>query len=102
MRTVRMMLVLAGVAVGTVAVQPRALAAAKPAPKAKPAKPAAKSDAKLPKKAVCAVCSVKEGKKELEPVKASLKYKGKTYYFCNLDEKAEFISNPAKYAGAGK
>ena len=25
-------------------------------------------------------------------------YKGKTYPFCNLEEKAEFISSPAKYA----
>src|SRR4051794_8994447 len=52
--------------------------------------------AKLPKEAVCPVCAVKEGKRELEPVKASLVYKGKTYYFCNLDDKAEFISNPEK------
>jgi len=49
-------------------------------------------------KAVCAVCSVKEGTKEEEEVKATLDYKGKTYGFCNDSEKAEFISNPAKYA----
>ena len=50
-------------------------------------------------KAVCAVCAVKDGTTEQEEVKATLDYKGKTYGFCNLDEKAEFISNPAKYAG---
>ena len=49
--------------------------------------------------AVCAVCSVKEGTKAEEEVKATLDYKGKTYGFCNESEKAEFISEPAKYAG---
>jgi YHS domain-containing protein len=49
-------------------------------------------------KAVCAVCSVKEGTKNEEEVKATLDYKGKTYGFCNESEKAEFISDPAKYA----
>lgn len=49
-------------------------------------------------RAVCAVCSVKEGTKETEEVKATLDYKGKTYGFCNESEKAEFISDPAKYA----
>ena len=32
------------------------------------------------------------------PVKASIEYEGKGYYFCNEAEKAEFISNPKKYA----
>lgn len=71
------------------------LAAAKPAPKAGAAKPA---KAKLPAKAVCIVCATKSGKQELEPVHSSLNYKGKTYYFCEDKDKAEFISNPAKYA----
>jgi YHS domain-containing protein len=51
-------------------------------------------------RAVCAVCSVKEGTKEEEEVKATLDYQGKTYGFCNEGEKAEFISNPAKYVAA--
>jgi len=65
-----------------------------------PAKPAAKpaAKAKLPAKAVCVVCAKKTGKQELEPVHSSLVYKGKTYYFCEDKDKAEFISNPAKYA----
>lgn len=54
---------------------------------------------KVGDKAICAVCAVKEGTKSEEEVKAVLDYKGKTYGFCSLDEKAEFISNPAKYAG---
>jgi len=55
---------------------------------------------KVGDKAVCVVCAVKEGKPgEPEEVKATIDYQGKTYAFCNLDEKAEFISNPAKYAG---
>lgn len=53
-------------------------------------------------KAICAVCAVKDGTTKPEEVKAVLDYKGKTYGFCNLEEKAEFISNPAKYAGSGK
>jgi YHS domain-containing protein len=53
-------------------------------------------------RAVCSVCYVKEGRPELEEVKASLNYKGKTYYFCTLADKAEFISNPTKYASAIK
>ena len=58
--------------------------------KTKPSKPA---------KAICAVCNVHEGgKAKPEEVKATLNYKGKTYSFCDLSEKAEFISNPSKYA----
>lgn len=58
-----------------------------------------KPAAKKPAKAVCAVCKVREGAKaKPEEVKATLKYKGKTYPFCEVSEKAEFISNPAKYA----
>jgi YHS domain-containing protein len=62
------------------------------------APPKGKAAAKKPAKAVCAVCKVKEGSTKPEEVKATLKYKGKTYPFCSVDEKAEFISNPAKYA----
>lgn len=47
----------------------------------------------------CAVCVVKEGKPAEETVAETLDYKGKTYVFCNESEKAEFISEPAKYAG---
>jgi hypothetical protein len=46
----------------------------------------------------CVVCVVKEGSREVEPVAETLDYKGKTYVFCNESEKAEFISNPTKYA----
>lgn len=49
--------------------------------------------------AVCAICAVKEGTNSPEAVAAVLDYKGKTYAFCNEGEKAEFISNPTKYAG---
>lgn len=51
-------------------------------------------------RAVCAVCSANEGTKEEEEVKDTIDYKGKTYGFCNESEKAEFISNPAKYVKA--
>lgn len=49
-------------------------------------------------KAHCVVCAVKEGSKEEEPVAETLDYKGKVYGFCNESEKAEFISDPTKYA----
>lgn len=57
-----------------------------------------KGSLKVGGRAVCAVCAVKEGTKETEEVKDVLDYKGKTYGFCNESEKAEFISEPAKYA----
>jgi YHS domain-containing protein len=79
-----------------VTILPVVAAPAKAAPKAKTAAE------KMPAKAVCPVCAAKTGKKALEPVKASLKYKGKMYYFCDINEKAEFISNPSKYAKAVK
>ncbi|OIP05902.1 MAG: hypothetical protein AUJ96_09990 [Armatimonadetes bacterium CG2_30_66_41] len=83
------------------------------APESSPATSAAPSPAapttgvalgsiKVGDKAVCAVCAVNDGTTESEAVKATLDYKGKTYGFCSEAEKAEFISNPAKYAGAGK
>src|SRR5436309_3070328 len=70
---------------------PGAAAVNAPAPQAaaeKKAAPATKAGgrgAKLPREAVCAVCSVNTGRQEMEPVQASLTYRGKTYYFCNLD-----------------
>lgn len=68
-----------------------------PAGAAAPAK--GKPAAKKPAKAVCTVCKVREGAKaKPEEVKATINYKGKTYPFCDINEKAEFISNPAKYA----
>jgi YHS domain-containing protein len=57
-----------------------------------------KGSVKVGDKAVCAICAVKEGTSEPEEVKEVLDYNGKTYAFCNLNEKAEFISAPAKYA----
>src|SRR5712691_2922865 len=100
MKTVSMMVALAAMSLGTLGVQPGAMGAAKAASKTAAKAKAGKAGA--PKMAVCSVCAVKEGKKVLEPVKDSLKYKGKMYYFCNLQDKAEFISNPTKYAGAVK
>lgn len=95
MKTVCRLVALTAVAMSA-AVVPGVAAPAKAAPKAKSAVE------KMPAKAVCPVCAVKEGKKVMEPVKSSLKYKGKIYYFCDQKDKAEFISNPSKYAGAGK
>jgi YHS domain-containing protein len=100
MKHFSLLVALATMLMGALAVPPAAAAAAKPAPKT-----AAKGKArevKVGDKAVCCVCAVKEGSKKPEEVKAVLKYKGKTYPFCSLDEKAEFISNPSKYAGAVK
>lgn len=50
-------------------------------------------------KALCVVCVVKEGATEEETVVETLDYKGHTYVFCNEAEKADFISDPRKYAG---
>jgi YHS domain-containing protein len=66
-------------------------------------KPTAKTKAKAAvKKAICSVCAVKGGHSGPEPVKATVKYKGKQYAFCNLGCKAEFIAKPAKFASAVK
>lgn len=59
-----------------------------------------KGTVKVGDKALCVVCAVKEGTTAAEDVKATLDYKDRTYAFCNDAEKAEFISNPAKYAQA--
>lgn len=71
-------------------------------PPAAPTTGAPLGSLKVGDKAVCAVCAVKDGTTDAEEVKATLDYKGKTYGFCNLDEKAEFISSPGKYAGGEK
>ena len=49
--------------------------------------------------AVCTICAVENESHGVEEVKATLDYEGKTYAFCSEAEKADFISNPAKYAG---
>lgn len=48
--------------------------------------------------AVCVVCATNEGSTAAEEVHETIDYQGKTYAFCNETEKAEFISNPSKYA----
>lgn len=86
---------------------PNSAPPANPSANAKSAAPAAiiaegapEGSIKVGDMAVCAICMVNAGKPtEPEPVKDVLNYKGKTYAFCNQDEKAEFISNPTKYAG---
>lgn len=45
----------------------------------------------------CVVC-VTNGEAKVEAVAETIDYEGKTYAFCNESEKAEFISNPGKYA----
>ncbi len=52
--------------------------------------------------AVCAICATENESHGVEEVKATLDYEGKTYAFCSEAEKAEFISNPAEYAGNGE
>jgi thiol-disulfide isomerase/thioredoxin len=47
-------------------------------------------------RAVCAVCGPREGA-GFEPVKATATYKGKTYYFCSLECKVEFLKNPEEF-----
>lgn len=46
--------------------------------------------------AVCAVCGPREGS-GFEPVKARATYKGKTYAFCSLECKVEFLKNPEAF-----
>jgi YHS domain-containing protein len=52
--------------------------------------------------AVCTICATENESHGVEEVKATLDYEGKTYAFCSEAEKAEFISNPAKYTGNGE
>lgn len=46
--------------------------------------------------AVCAVCGPREGS-GFEPVKARATYKGKTYAFCSVECKVEFLKNPEEF-----
>jgi thiol-disulfide isomerase/thioredoxin len=46
--------------------------------------------------AVCAVCGPREGA-GFEPVKARATYKGKSYAFCSLACKVEFLKNPESF-----
>ena len=48
--------------------------------------------------AICVVCAVNEGSKEKEATVETIEYEGKAYAFCNEEEKAQFISSPAKFA----
>lgn len=54
-------------------------------------------------RAICAVCGPREGS-GFEPVKATATYKGKTYYFCSIECKVEFLKNPDEFlvTDAGK
>lgn len=56
-------------------------------------KSAPKSDSAAPKEAVDPVCGMTVDPKTAE--KAD--YKGKTYYFCSLEEKQDFVKTPEKY-----
>lgn len=52
-----------------------------------------------PKKAPCAVCSVREGSGP-EAVKATATYEGKEYYFCTEKCRAEFLKDPQAFLKA--
>jgi thiol-disulfide isomerase/thioredoxin len=56
-------------------------------------------DAKTPKSAPCAVCSVREGAGD-EPVRATATHEGKTYYFCQDGCRDEFLKNPREFLQA--
>jgi len=47
-------------------------------------------------RAICAVCGPREGSGP-EPVKATATLDGKTYYFCSLECKVEFLKNPKAF-----
>ena len=49
-----------------------------------------------PKKALCAVCVVREGSGP-ETVRATAKHEGKEYYFCSDGCKADFLKNPSEF-----
>jgi cobalt-zinc-cadmium resistance protein CzcA len=103
MKTLTKLAMLAVAATMAMAAPVSAAPAPKATPKAKSAPAKGKTkEVKVGDKAVCVICAVKEGTRKPEPVRAVLKYKGKTYPFCSIEEKAEFISNPSKYAGALK
>ena len=96
MKIITLILAVGAITCGAIALPPKAALAAQTAKKAAAKSKSAK--AKHPKKALCVICVAKDGVRILEPVKDSIKYKGKTYYFCANGEKAEFISNPTKYS----
>jgi peroxiredoxin len=51
----------------------------------------------LPKSAACVVCEANgEGHREEKPV-AGVRYKGKSYFFCNTKEVAEFKKDPEAF-----
>lgn len=52
--------------------------------------------AAAPKKAACAVCSVREGAGP-EAVKATATYEGKEYYFCSTRCRDEFLKDPKPF-----
>lgn len=49
------------------------------------------------KKALCPVCSVRDGETEHEEVNATAEHKGKTYEFCSVTCKTAFVNNPEAY-----
>jgi thiol-disulfide isomerase/thioredoxin len=51
----------------------------------------------LPKSAECVVCSAQGGEHGEEKPVAGVKYKGKSYFFCNGKEVATFKANPDMY-----
>jgi len=48
--------------------------------------------------AMCVVCVVNDGATEAEAAVETIDYEGKTYVFCSEQEKAQFISEPKKFA----
>ena len=50
----------------------------------------------VPDKALCVVCALR-GETEAEKVKAHAEYRGKLFYFCSKNCKAEFASDPGAY-----
>jgi peroxiredoxin/YHS domain-containing protein len=51
----------------------------------------------LPKKAVCVICDFQSNAHGEEKAAAGVRYKGKTYYFCNTSEVATFKKDPEGY-----
>src|SRR5688500_16818209 len=52
-----------------------------------------------PKKALCAVCSVREGAGP-EEVQATAKHQGRRYSFCSTACRDEFLKNPDEFVKA--
>jgi len=52
---------------------------------------------KMPDKAICAVCAVRENEPEAEKATAMTEHNGKVFYFCSDDCKKEFDADPAGY-----